>query len=546
MKVIAAVLADFERALLGGPSRLGERLGSRPILHHALRRAAQVAGVEQRVLCVSPRDAQAAAAALRESGVEGRIRLLEIDAGHRPRLELIRCARKWNLHAWRGAPLGMTYFDEFVEPIVAARVLISCEADAALCIDAHSPAFDAAIAGQMVRHLRESGGDAAFVVTRAPPGLAGIVLTREVVQALVQAGAPVGVLLSYRPETPRADPIARAECVRVPADIYETRARLTGDTLRSRELLAAAFEHAGEDCTALELCRTLRRLDCATDPLPPEVEIELTTDDPLPETTLRPRGGRAGSRRLVDFDALGRLAAELAGYDDRLVVLAGHGDPLLHPRFAEACGRLRAAGVCGLAVATPLVELPEAACEALFEHRVDVVEVQLDADSAETYRRVNRRDGFEQVVANVERLRSLRRERASPAPIVVPSMTRCEATMAEVETFFDRWTAAVGSAVLHGHNDYSGRIAPDSLIPFTPAVRGPCRRLGRRLTLLADGKVAQCGQDVAGASALGDWTREPLRAIWAGEGLRRLRGIHEERAWGGQELCRSCRQWFRP
>ncbi|HMQ16097.1 MAG TPA: hypothetical protein PKC49_09000, partial [Phycisphaerae bacterium] len=146
MKVIAAVLADFEGALLGGPSRLGERLGSRPILHHTLRRAAQIAGVERRVLCVSPRDAQAAAAALRESGVEERVSLVEIDAGHRPRLELIRCARKWNLHAWRGAPLGMTYFDEFVEPIVAGRVLISCEADAVLCIDAHSPAFDAAIA----------------------------------------------------------------------------------------------------------------------------------------------------------------------------------------------------------------------------------------------------------------------------------------------------------------------------------------------------------------------------------------------------------------
>lgn len=549
MKIIAAMFADFEQSFPGGPAALQTRVGAQTVIGHALQRMAAIEGVEQRLLVVRPRDEEAAHEALRAVSLAGTVEVCATDDGRRPRLELVRCARRWNLHAWRGAPLGLTYFDEYVEPVAVARVLQRAQAGAVLCLDASMPLLDAGIAARMITHLRQSAGEALFVVTQAPPGLAGIILSAEALGALVKAGAPVGVLLAYRPEAPRADPIARAECVRLPAHITEVAARLTADTRRSRELVAGALAALGENCGAGEVCRWVDAADAhrAPDALPIELELELTTDDPLPETTLRPRGARVPPRRLHDLEAVSRLAQELAAHDDSCLVLAGHGDPLLHPEFAGICQRLRrAAPRLALGVVSPLVQLDPRRGDALFEQRIDLLEVQLDADSPETYRRVHGADQFERVVANIERVRTLRRERSSPQPIVIPSLTRCAATLPEMESFFDRWTATTGGAVIHGHNEYCGRLAADSLLPLRPPVRVACQRLPRRLMLLADGTVARCSQDINGQHPLGNWISEPISAVWHGRELAKLLEAHAAGNWNDGGLCSGCNEWFRP
>jgi hypothetical protein len=276
------------------------------------------------------------------------------------------------------------------------------------------------------------------------------------------------------------------------------------------------------------------------------VELELTTADPLPRSSLRPRGERVPRRELGNLDALSRLAAELAEYDDRLVVLGGHGDPLQHPQFAAVCRRLRSAGVYGIAVVTPLVDLRDATMEVLFDDKIDVVEVLLDAHSAETYQRVQQADHFAQVVGNVERLEQARRKRESARPLLVCSLTRCEGTIKELEAFYDSWIPKIGSAIIRGHNDYCGLLPADTLLPSTPSVRESCRRLATRLCLLADGTVALCAQDVAGSVRLGNWVTEPLREIWAGRPLATVRAAHGDLNLEALPLCARCREWSRP
>jgi len=547
MEIVAAVFADFVETFLGGPSQLLTRLGSRSILGHTLTRLACVGGLSRRCLLVRPRDQGVAHDALRALSLDKVFEVLPLDDGQRPRRSLIRSARKWGLESWRGSPLGTTWFDEYLEPLPAGRVLDHYRAEAVLCLDGHQPALDSAIAEQMLTHLHENADEARLVFTQAPPGVAGLILRRLVVRELLERQHSFGLSLAYRPETPGLDPITSPNCCRVAALVAQTAARLTGDTRRSRELLAAAFAELGEDCDAVTLCDWLRRPGHdRAGPLPVEIELELTTDDPLPETMLRPRGSRIPRRRLPDLDAVGRLAAELATYDDRLVVLAGHGDPLLHPGFTDVCRRVRDAGVCGLAVRTPLVELPEAAVEAMLETRVDLVEVLLDASCRDTYRTVNRLDAYDRVLANVERIQQARRTRLCPQPIVVCSLTRCSATLSDTEPFYDHWVRQGGWAVIHGYNDFAGILPPDTTLCLTPPVREPCRRLARSLSLLADGRVAQCGQDAVGGTEVARWTEQPLEAIWRGSPLTRLRQAHAELDLRAYPMCRRCGEWFRP
>lgn len=544
MKIVAAVFADFQDTFLGRPSQLSTRLGSRSVLEHTLDRAARVTGLDGRCLFVRPRDREAARAALDESGHAPAFELLSLDDGLRRRRALLRCARKWNLHAWRGSLLGSTWFDEYVEAGPVARVLKHYECDAVLCLDGHQPALDARLASGMVAQMRERADQAGLIFSQAPPGLAGLVLTRDAVSQLLAQDIPVGLLLSYRPEMPRGDPITQPSCFQVDPEVARTTARFAADTRLSAELLDQAFATLGEQVESGPLCAFIReRQQAHVRKLPAEVEVELTTATPLPESTLRPPG--VPPRELYNIADLSRLGDQLAAYDDQLVVLGGHGDPLSHPRFAEACERLRA-GVLGLAVRTPLVNLSDDCLEALFAHKVDILQVLLDANSADTYRRVHRLDCFEKVIANIERIERLRRERVSAEPIVICSLTRCAATLPEMEEFYDHWIKRTGWAVIEGYNDYCGALPEDSLLRADPPVREPCRRLSHSFVLLADGAATLCHQDYRGQLAIGDWRTKPLTELWASAEIANARQAHARGELDSYPACQRCREWFRP
>lgn len=549
MKIAVAVFADFAETFLGGPSRLLTPLAGAPVLGHTLRRALRVEGADHVALFVRERDAAPAAEALRRLELSERVTLLPADRGLRPRRNLIRAARKWSLGSWRGGPVGATFHDEYIEPLCAGQVLDHFGCEAVLCLDGHMAAHDPAIGSAMLRRLREIPDEARFLFTQAPPGLAGFVLRREMTRELLEQNVPLGVLLSYRPEMPAVDPITRAGCLHIDRRIAQQAARLTADTTRAVELLEGAFTAHGADADAAKIVDWLSADPDERGPagfLPVEVELELTTDDPLPRTRLRPRGERVPRRELRNFEAVDRLAAALARQDDRLIVLGGHGDPLRHPAFGEVCQRLRAGGVCGVAVTTPLVDLTDAAIDGLFAAKVDVVEVLLDADSAATYAGVNGADLFSRVLANIDRLEAARRERNSPQPILIPTLTRCADNVHEIETFVDRWIRRLGSAVIRGFDDRAGLLPADSLLGTTPPVRRPCRRLAQRMMLLADGTVPFCSTDVRGETSLGDWTTTPIDALWRSDGLRSLRAAHAALALDAHALCRRCSAWHRP
>lgn len=545
MKIVAAVFADFGESFLGGPSPLPRPLGSKPIIDHTLDRLCQVEGVAARLLVVRPREVAIAETALTRTGLRERVTISTCDAGERPRRGLIRSARKWGLASWRGTPLGTTWFDEYIEPLAVAHLLDETSAEGAICFDGCQPLLDPGIASRMVQHVRDNDSDANFVFTQAPPGLAGLLLRRQVTRELLENNWPFGLLLAYRPELARGDLITRAMCCPVPAAISQTQARFCGDTRRSCELAGAIFRSLGEQANAEAACAYARDQMQHPPSRPLEIELELTTADPLSRTTLRPRGERVPCRQCNGAAELDRLFAEMATDDDSLLILAGHGDPLQHPQFPEILCRARQAGVCGIAVTSPLVDLSDHNLEALLEQRVDVLEIQLDASSRELYQRVHGVDAYDRALANIERIEAERRRRVSPQPLLMPSLTRCATTLPELESFFDTWIRRTGWAVIRGYSTFSDRLPADRLIGCTPVIREGCRRLNSRLMLHADGTVPRCSQDYAGEHSLGNWISAPIHEIWSGSHLVALRRQHGDGHYGELPLCKNCDEWFR-
>jgi hypothetical protein len=547
MNIAGVVFADFVDAPAGGPSRLTADLAGQPVLVRTLRRLLAVDGLHRRIVFVRPRDREAADAVLRDAELAELVELLPLDTSSHSRRLLLATARKWNLESWRGGLMGATWFDEYIDPPAVALALNHLACEAVLCVDGHQALLDPAIATAMLTHHARCREVAEMTFTQAPPGLAGLILQPAAVQQLVELNIPLGLLLSYRPELAQSDPLIHEACYHVSPGVAQTAARFVADTGRARELLALAVMECGEHVDAAALCAWTRQPGHdRAGALPVEVELELTTADPLPNTALRPRGARVPRREVSDLDAVRRLATELASYDDRLVVLGGHGDPLQHPAFAEVCRILRAAGIYGVGVVTPLVDLTDTTLSALFDERIDVVEVLLDANTQQTYAQVHGLDCYARVRENVLRIEATRRQRGQPQPIVACSLTRCAATSSELETFYDDWLSETGTAVLRGYNDYCGVLTADALLATTSRVREPCRRLHTRLALWADGHAPTCHQDFGGAGVLGDWTREHLRGIWAGGTLSDLRRAHRDERLEALPLCRPCSEWGRP
>ncbi len=555
MNVPAVMIADLEVTPLGTGSRLAEEVAGVPVLRRTVQRLArvrQLAGIH--VLC-PPAQHGRCVRLLDDSGAL--VHPCQAD----PPLwgRLVQSARKWSLDGWRGGIGGTTSFDEYADCRVFAEWLRAAgpsQIDAVLVVPPAAPLLDPDLADRMIDHRRNATECVRMVFTQSPPGVAGILLDVELIHELAEKRIPLGWLFAYQPDHPRKDLVFLDGCLEVPAELRHATGRLVADTQRAMgtitELLAA---HDSLDLAGLGRWLGRRERE-VVEPLPRELEIELTTDDPYPEALLRPRGARVPARGPIDPATVRRAVDEIVRFDDALVVLGGFGDPLGHPRLADVLGAVRGAGPrgggpFGLAVRTTGAGLNEAHTELLIDQGVDVLMVTLDAWTPDRYGQLQSPAdpagaSLEQVRRRMERVGERCRDRGSARPIVLPEMTKARDNVDELEAFHDGWLRRLGAVCIGGFSHHAQQVEDRSVIRMAPAHREPCRRLRNRCLLLADGLLTICDQDLRGAHALGSLADATLEELWSGEHFSRIRGEHRAGRMGDLPLCARCDEWHRP
>ncbi len=248
----------------------------------------------------------------------------------------------------------------------------------------------------------------------------------------------------------------------------------------------------------------------------------------------------------IDPDVVAGIARELARYDDSLVVLGGFGQPLLHPQFDEILGALSEAGVFGVAVRTNGLALNDAAIASLVRHRVDVVNVLLDAWSDDLYRRLHAGHTLTEVTAKLDRLAEARGSARQVEPVVVPQLTKAVETLDEMDDFFDGWIRRLGWAVIEGYSHHAGQLPDRAVMDMSPPLRTACRRIRTRCTILADGRMTMCDQDFTGLTAVGSVRESSLADLWQGQAMHAVRQQHAAGQYEAQPLCPNCNEWHRP
>jgi len=551
MSVIGVIEVDLAVSGIGTPSRLADELGGEPVLRRTIKRALQAESLQS--LHVVAHTSQRGAVADLVSGLPVVVETHDLP----PPVwrDLVVASRKWNLQGWRGGPGGTCAFDEGFHPVVVGSLAKREQAEGAACILPAAVVLDPALLDEMVAHFTRWGEKVRITFSQAPPGLAATIWDTDVLLELGTAGHPPGRLLSYQPDDPSHDLVVSDCGYKVPAEVTHTAGRFLADNRRSLELLAELLTWTGEDADKLGLesvCRWQRQRRCAEpEPLPREVELELTTADQLADSPLRPRGKLVGDRGPIAAGLVERLVAELSVYDDSLMVLGGFGEPLLHPEFARIARVCRATerpvgasgGLFGLAVRTNAIALDEEAAARMIEAGVDVVSLMLDATRAETYRVVHDVDMFGKAMAGAEALMTAREQGRRGLPIIVPELVKVAETMPDLEAFFDDWTRRVGWANLEPFNCGAGRR---KVMRMAPPSRWACGRLWSRCLVLADGRVVRCDQDYTAAEPVGTLADASLEQIWRGTTMDELRSLHRSGHWSSAGLCAGCQEWHRP
>lgn len=555
MKTIAAIQVDLEVTPLGTRSRLSDELCGQRVLRRTTQQVCSIDGLDS-VHILAPEDQVSRCRELLQGlGVE----VLGIRCSPPAWARLVRSSRKWSLDGWRGGVGGSTSFDEFTDCRALAGLLEYHPADSVLSVPAGAVLLDSELAGQMVERRRLKSSEARLTFTQAVPGVAGIVLDASLVREMARSGIPLSWLFSYKPDEPRKDLIFQPACLDIAAPLRFARGRLIADTDRSIRVLERMLREK-DSWTSREIGAHLVRMDEeGVEDFPREVELELTTDDPFPESLLVPRGGKVGRGGVMDQALVRRIADELGLHDDSLCVLGGFGDPMRHPEFAAVLGLLRPkqngangrSGVFGLCVRTSAADMTAEIADALITHDVDVLSVSLDAWTDATYRRVkglaqNSIGGLAGVLERLDVFTQRQRERHSSIPIMVPDMIKARNNVSELDEFFDGWTRRAGAVSLTGISDYAGQIEDQAVIDMRPPKRATCRRLRSRCLILCDGRVVLCDQDFKGLQTFGNVGAASLAEIWKSAEFEKVRHEHLAGRFSINPLCDSCKDWHRP
>lgn len=425
-------------------------------------------------------------------GLPPRTRIVRADlSGWRRRSACVRGARLWSRWCWRGGLGSLTVHDEVLAPSLLAGHLEGI--DAVVPVGPEWCLVDPALVDGVASRYRERPDRHRVTFTQAPPGLAPCVVDAGLVRELASGESSVGVLatlggyLGYNPLLPRQDPVARGECVHVPPTVRDLQERFIADDARGRGVIAHVVEALGDSWKSAGVERIAEVFASRKDGPARIVHLEITTRRSRvtgPDLSERP-----GLRPDLSEGDVESIVGPLLTPGVRVgVTLTGAGDPLLHPRWRSIVDRLRGLGVAGVHLRTDLLEGFDAA--ALLESGLDVVSVDVLADTPATYAALTGTDRFDELTRNLEALIERRGEPTLGLhpTWIVPRLTRCDAAYADQEGFFVRWLVRVGCAVVDpmpaGALAGAGRIAP------LPRPRTLLRREAREVVrVLSDGTL---------------------------------------------------------
>jgi sulfatase maturation enzyme AslB (radical SAM superfamily) len=224
------------------------------------------------------------------------------------------------------------------------------------------------------------------------------------------------------------------------------------------------------------------------------------------------------------------------------------GEPLLHSNIMSLLEIARRFIKGKIVISTNLTCVTDEISDSLLTN-CDIILCSIDRWNAEYYERIRRGASFESVVANTERLLSLRKPHHR-AEVVVKGLD-INHHSDEYTIFQEYWSSRGARPLLAWLNDWAGtfkgmRNAAELPIPRSSQARGYCADLWFKMVINWRGDVQMCCFDWRYAFPMGkqkdanvDW----IRSAWHGSKIVELRKDHLKGAFDVTSLCKTCTTW---
>jgi hypothetical protein len=184
--------------------------------------------------------------------------------------------------------------------------------------------------------------------------------------------------------------------------------------------------------------------------------------------------------------------------------------------------------------------------EQLMATGVHLIDISIDALSAETYAKIRVRGDLAVTRGNVERL--IARVRASGSPMrIAVSYIEQPGNAHETADFEKFWTAAgAHSVAIRRLHSASGAVIPVAEVMRKQAAikpRTPCVYPWERVTLTPRGTLAFCPSDWTGGSSMVDYRTTTIAELWQGWRYQALRRAHLTNDYSAHAFCGQCPDW---
>jgi radical SAM protein with 4Fe4S-binding SPASM domain len=258
---------------------------------------------------------------------------------------------------------------------------------------------------------------------------------------------------------------------------------------------------------------------------------------------------RRAFTREMSAEVLRRVVEECAANGVYALYCHLFNEPLLHTdKLLPVIRHAKDAGIPIVAVTTNVTPLTEPVMRALIEARLDTLHLSFEGANHRLYRAM-RGAKAEVVEGRIERALEVRRQmdvrnaRGQLVPWMAITLVRTQETDDEIAGFLARWKGVVDDVEIRPVLGFLGRTALGKAVK--PERRIPCRYVGDRLIVAADGTVTACSVDVDAALDLGNVIDgATLREVWHGARYRDLWALHAWQRWDElPEPCRSCDSW---
>lgn len=281
---------------------------------------------------------------------------------------------------------------------------------------------------------------------------------------------------------------------------------------------------------------------------PRTVYLEVGVDCNL-DCTFCSKPTRRPFTRIMEEEHLMRVVDECAANGVYALYCHLFNEPLIHIKMlVKVIRRAKEKGIPIVAVTTNVTPLTAKNMGLLIEAGLDTLHCSFEGADHANYRVVRGADpvGMEQKIHGALAVRekmNRRNAKGQLMPWVAITHMHTHETDVQISAFLKKWNGVVDDVEIRPVLGFLGRTAIG--MALIPGHRIPCRYLGDRLIIAADGTATGCSVDVDAALNLGNIIDgDTIRGIWHSDNYRNLWALHQWQQWHKlPEPCKSCDSW---